>query len=229
MSAKRDPLLDSGLALAAVTAFLYCASAAYTGGFNGRLGLDGDVLDRNFQQILYDGFLISFGPTLIALTVYTILCFVYSDIVFPEINDALRKNLRRKRFLLKIKHRLHGGRKDSEHELQKKKHTRVVAVITGAAFALILSLVYFESKGKEKAFEVRAKLEQKSFLQHEMVTVEVSNHQVKKLFYLACGARNCAGIDPETRIIQYFPQNGHSYLLPVEKPKKATVNENATK
>lgn len=228
MSTKRDPLLDSGLALAAVTAFLYCASAAHTGGFNSRLGLDGDVLDRNFQQILYDGFLISFGPVLLALVVYTVLRFFYSDAVLPGINDALRKNWRRKRFVLKLKHRWYGKRKDSELELREKKHTRVAAAITGVAFILILSLVYFESKGTEAASQVRTKLEHKSFLQHEVVTVTV-NGEVRKLLYLSCGARNCAGVDPETRIVQYFPQNGHSYLLPVEKPKQSKANENVTK
>lgn len=104
MSTKRDPLLDSGLALAAVTTFLYCASAAHTGGFNSRLGLNGDILDRNFQQILYDGFLISFGPVLLALVAYTFLRFLYSYVVLPGINDALQKNWPRKRFVLKLKH-----------------------------------------------------------------------------------------------------------------------------
>lgn len=221
-------MLDSGLVLAAVTAFLYCASAAHTGGFNSRLGLDGDVLDRNFQQILYDGFLISFGPVLLALAAYTVLRFFYSDAVLPGINDALRKNWRRKRFVLKLKHRWYGKRKDSELERREKKHTRVAAIITGMALALILSLVYFESKGKDAASQVQTKLEQKSFFQHEIVTVIV-NGEVRKLLYLSCGARNCAGVDPKTRIVQYFPQNGHSYLLPAEKPRQPTANEGASK
>lgn len=228
MSTKRDPLLDSGLALAAVTAFLYCASAAHTGGFNSRLGLDGDVLDRGFQQILYDGFLISFGPALLVLVIYTTLRFFYSDAVLPVVIDALQKNWRRKRFVLKLKHRWYGKRKDSELELREKKHTRVAAVITSVAFLVIISLVYFESKGKEVASQVRTKLEHKSFLQNEVVTVTV-NGEVRKLLYLSCGARNCAGIDPETQVVQYFPQNGHSYHLPVEKLKQSNANGNAVK
>lgn len=228
MSTERNPLRDSGLALAAVTAFLYCASSAYTGGFNGHFGLDGDVLDRNFQQILYDGFLISFGPILLVLVIYTALRFFYSDAVLPAINDAMQKNWRRKRFFLKLKHRWYGKRKDSELELREKKHTRVAAAIAGVAFAFILSLVHFESEGKKAASQVRTKLEHKSFLQHEVVTVTV-NGEAKKLLYLSCGARNCAGVDPETRVVQYFPQNGHSYLLPVEKPKRSTASESVTK
>lgn len=127
MDAKRNPLLDSGLALAAVTAFLYCVSAAYTGGFNGQLGLDGDVLDRDLQQILYDGFLISFGPVLVVLVIYALLRFVYSDVVLPTINDMLRKSLRKKRLFLKLRHRWYGKRKDSDLEQREKKHSRMAA------------------------------------------------------------------------------------------------------
>ncbi|MBT0964061.1 hypothetical protein [Denitromonas iodatirespirans] len=228
MDTKRNPLLDSGLLLAAATAFLYCASAAHTGGFNSRLGLDGDVLDRNFQQILYDGFLISFGPAILVLIIYTALRFFYSDAVLPGISDALRKSWRRKRFVLKLKHRWYGKRKDSELEIREKRHTRVAAAITGVALAIILSLVYFESKGKEVGSQVRIKLESKSFREHETVTVTV-NGEVRKLVYLSCGARNCAGIDPETRVVQYFPQNGHSYLLQDVKPKQSQANGNVTK
>jgi hypothetical protein len=74
MSTQRNPLLDnSGLALAAITAFLYCASSAYTGGYYSRLGLDGDVLDRNFQQILFEGFLISFKWPFMLFILYPIV------------------------------------------------------------------------------------------------------------------------------------------------------------
>lgn len=214
MNTKQNSLLDSGMALAAVTAFLYCASTAFTGGFLGPLGLDGDVLDRNLQQILYHGFLISFGSALLALIVYVLCRFLYSHAVLPGINDKLRKNWKRKRQFLRLKHHWTGRRKDSEIELREKQHSKTFAVLAAVFFVLIFSLVYFEFKGREAAALVRTKLESKSFLEHEMITV-VINGQAQKLLYLTCGARNCAGVDPGTRIVQYFPQNGHSYVLPV--------------
>jgi hypothetical protein len=213
MDTKQRSLLDSGMALAAVTAFLYCASTAFTGGYLGPLGLDGDVLDRNFQQILYHGFLISFGPALLALIVYVLCRFFYSHAILPGINDKLRKSWKRKRQFLRLKHHWTGKRKDSAIELREKQHSKTFAVLAAVFFVLILSLVYFESKGREAATLVRTKLESKSFLEHEMITV-VINGQAQKLLYLTCGARNCAGVDPGTRIVQYFPQNGHSYVLP---------------
>ena len=114
------------MALAAVTAFLYCASTAFTGGFLGPLGLDGDILDRNLQQILYHGFLISFGPALLALIVYVLCRFLYSHAVLPGINDKLRKNWKLKRQFLRLKHHWTGKRKDSAIELREKQHVENV-------------------------------------------------------------------------------------------------------
>jgi hypothetical protein len=97
----------------------------------------------------------------------------------------------------------------------------MVATITGLALVFIFSLVYFESQGRKAASQIQTKLEHKSFLQSEIITVTV-NGDTRKLLYLSCGARNCAGVDPETHIVQYFPQNGHSYSLPAEKSKQGS-------
>jgi hypothetical protein len=50
---------------------LYCVGTAHSGGYLGTLRLDADVLDRNFHQVLYAGFLNSFGPILLALFAYS--------------------------------------------------------------------------------------------------------------------------------------------------------------
>lgn len=228
MDAKRNPLFDSGIALAAATAFLYCASAAYTGSYLDLLGLDGDVLDRNFQQILYHGFLISFAPALLALFFYAMARFLYSHSVLPGLNDELRKSWKLKRQYLRLKHWWRGKRKDSEIEQREKQHTVTFALLAAIFFAFILSLVYFESKGKEAATRVLSKIESKSIPVHEMITVSIDG-QTLKLLYLMCGARNCAGIALETRVVHYFPQNGHSYVLPIEKEKLLTTQELAPK
>ncbi|MEI8572885.1 hypothetical protein U737_00090 [Methylomonas sp. LW13] len=212
MDNRQNSLLDSGLGLAAITSFLYCASAAYTGGFLRQLGLDSDVLDRNFQQILYHGFVISFGPVLTGLAIYTVCRFAYSHAILPEVNDALRHNLKRKRRFLKLKFKLLGKRKDSDTEKREKRHSIKSAFLLTIFFALILSLAHFESKGKALASSVYAKLDSKSIPDHEMVTVSI-NGQSQKLLYLMCGARNCAGAAPDTKLVHYFPQNGHSSVL----------------
>jgi hypothetical protein len=228
MKTERSPLLDSGIALAVGTAYLYCASAAHTSGYLHELALDGDVLDRNLQQILYDGFLISFAPVLLALATYAAVRFLYSHVILPDINDALRKSWNRKYKFLKLKHRWLGKRKDSAIERREKKHSMMFAFLVAAFFVLVFSLAHFESKGRQAAALVRTKLESKSFPQHEVITVFI-NEQKQDLLYLTCGARNCAGIDTKTMTIQYFPQSGHSYPLPPSKAKLLAAQKNSSK
>lgn len=222
MENNRNPLLDSGVALAALTAYLYCASAANYGGYLDSLRLDADVLDRNFQQILYNGFLVSFGPALLALTIYAASRLFYSHALLPEINDWLRKYWRRKRQFLKLKHGWYGKRKDSKIEQREKQHSVTAALFAAVFFALILTFVYFEAKGREAAVSILEKINKKSVQDHELIIVPI-NGQSLKLLYLTCGARNCAGIDLSTRIVHYFPQNGHSYYLPVGKGERSPV------
>jgi hypothetical protein len=228
MNNRQNSLLDSGIALASITSFLYCASAAFTGGFLQQLGLDSDVLDRNFQQILYHGFLISFGPILYVLAGYVICRFAYSHGLLPEVNDVLRHNWKRKRLFLKLKYKMLGKRKDSEAETREKRHSIKSAFLLTIFFALILSLAHFESKGKALASSVYAKLENKSIPEHETVTVSI-NGQPQKLLHLICGARNCAGVAPETKIVHYFPQNGHSSVLSPAEVKEQAHQKSSTK
>jgi hypothetical protein len=212
MAEKRNQLLDSGVALAAVTAFLYCASTAYYRGYLGALRLDADILDRNFHQTLYNGFIISFTPVFITMLGYAVYRLIYSHALLHSINDWLRKSFQRKRRFIKLKQALLGIRKDSKIELREKRRSVAIAFYVAALFALILSLAYFESKGKRVANAILVKVEEQTIQSSELISVQI-NEQEHKLFYLACGSRNCAGIDPITKIVKYFPQNGHSYAI----------------
>lgn len=218
MDERKNLLFDSGAVLAAATGFLYCASAAYDGGYFGVFQLDADVLDRSFNQSLYNGFAISWGPAFLALFYYAAIRFLYAYLVLPALNNWLRHCLLNKRRFLKFKHRALGKRKDSKIVRSQKKHTLKIAFYIVVFFALILFLVYFESKGKKNATLVHSKIMTKSVLPSNMITVKIDDIQ-HRLFFLFCGARNCAGIDLDTRIIYYFPQNGHSYQLPELKIK----------
>ncbi|MCF7966466.1 MAG: hypothetical protein K9L79_13120 [Methylobacter tundripaludum] len=62
MTTPRSSLLDSAVALAVITAFFYAISTAYYDGYFQPLQLDPNVLDRNVQQSLYRGFVISLEP-----------------------------------------------------------------------------------------------------------------------------------------------------------------------
>jgi len=214
MTNQKKSLIDSGATLAAITGGLYSVSTAYYGGYFSTLQLDDNILDRNFHQSLYHGFVISFMPVFYVLFVYASARFLYSHMLLPEINDLLRHSLRRRRLFLKLKHKCLGKRKDSEIERYQKRHTFKAVLYAGIFTTLLFSLWYFESNGKKEGIVVLEKIESKAIQQSDLIMVKIEDKPMQ-LLPLICGARNCAGIEPNTKVVYYFPQNGHSYQLGV--------------
>jgi len=228
MSDSRNPLFDSAVALAAITASLYCVGSAKYGGYLSALQLDADVLDQNLQQVLYQGFITAFPEVFLGLCLYTIFHYVYSHVVLPEIAEWLQKSWKSKRRYLGLKHILFSKKKDSLGVQRAKKRTVIFALLTFSILAIILALVYFESEGKQGAVAILEKLDAITFNDNELISVQLNGEQLK-LVYLTCGARNCAGIDPHTRVVHYFPQNSYSYYLPVAKDVQTKDNEQKIK
>lgn len=215
---ERKPLLNSSILLAAATASLYCVSTAYYGGLLATLRLDANILDRNFHQVLYSGFLISFAPALLTLLAYAAARFFYSHMFLPGLNDWLRKSRSRKRHYLSLKNRWEGKRRDSPNEQHAKLRTSTVLFYVAISIAYILSMLYFEAQGR-KAAQALIEMLEKPLEENELVSVKIDD-QMHKLLCLACGVRNCAGIDPTTKVVYYFPQNGHSFQYLEPTPSK---------
>jgi hypothetical protein len=228
MSDKQNSLLDSGAVLAAITAFLYCVSTAQYGGYLYGLQLDADILERNFQQVLYRGFVDSFPQIFLALLFYTCMRFLYSHMFLPSLENWLKKSRKQKRQYLKLRQGLFGKRKDSEVVRQAKKHTITYVLLVMAFLAFILMLVYFESKGHSSADTILKKLNGNTIQDRDLITVQI-DAQTRKLLYLTCGARNCAGIDQNTNAVYYFPQNGHSYFFSDNKGKQHEAQDPTSK
>ena len=212
MSEARKTILDSAVLLAATTACLYCVGTAHYGGYLNVLQLDADVLNRDFNQTIYNGFLLSLAPAFILVAALAFGSWIYSHAIVPELNDLLRKSYHNRNAFLRVKHRLWGKRKDSPLELRHKRRTLRVSAGVLVAFGLILSLQQFEQKGKRDAQALQKKFVSASSLPAaEHILVKIDDRQYRLLF-LACGARNCAGLDPKSQIVYYFPQNGHAYV-----------------
>lgn len=223
MTFSKTSVLDGGVFLAAATAFLYCASTAHFHGYLRPLQLDSDVLDRNFHQVLYTGLLISFVPSVITLLFYGVARFLYSHVLLPSLRESfalLRRFTRLKRKLLGKRRR-----KGSPLEREQKQHTMQVLAYVGVATAFIIALAFFETRGEKEANKTLARLNNNSTFVPEIVRVKVDD-EAKSLFYLTCGARNCAAIDATTKVVYYFPQNGHSYHY-VTLPPTATAKASA--
>lgn len=228
MNEIRSTTLDSAVLLAATTACLYCVGTAHYGGYLSALQLDADVLNRDFNQIVYNGFLLSFVPAFTLIALLFLGSWIYSHAILPEANDLLRKSYHNRKVFLRAKHRLWGRRKDSPLELRHKRRTLRISTGVVLALGLIFSLQQFEQKGKSDAEALQKKfVSPTSRLTADHILVKIDDQQYRLLF-LTCGARNCAGLDPESQIVYYFPQNGHAYVLPKALAKPASAASSAS-
>lgn len=219
-----NKLIDSGLIITFATAFLYCVSTAQNGGYLSVLLLDTDILDRNLDQILYNGFIISFYPVTMGIFIYLCWRFVFSHMILPEFIDWLRHSYSARRKVVKLKKTWFGRRKDSPLEIHEKYKTRKVGFYFMLFICFILSLVYFEKQGKKGAMELLQSIESNRIAETNLINVNIDD-EIRHLHLLVCGARNCAGIESETKRIYYFPQMGHSYRY--EKLAMSSAVQNA--
>lgn len=214
MGETRNPLVDSGVLLAAGTAYLYCVSTAEYGGFLRVLHLDADVLDRNFNQTLYDGFLLCFVPAFYVLAGWALCSWLYSHMFYPSAVRWLRQGIAKRRKFAKLKQWLLGKGKDSPSERRLKRGTVRVFIYVFVALVGIVFLARFEAKGKYRGLELMRSIESGAVAASSHVVVRLED-QTRRLVYITCGARNCAAVDPASKLVYYFPQNGHAYQLPV--------------
>lgn len=221
---SKNPLIDSGILLAVMTAFLYCIDAAYYEGYLNPLLLDANMLDRNFHQTLFNGFMVFFSPAFLIFCISALGYFLYSHALLPILNNGLRRSRGKQRRLLRLKHAFVGLRKGSLVEQAEKRRSIRMLTYLMIVIAFASSLSYALSRGKKDAIEVVKKIEDKSLPDSAFIVTKIDD-QRRKLLYLTCGARNCAGIDPTTKIVYYFPQTGHSFQYSAKAPAPATATK----
>lgn len=221
MSEAKGRLWNGGTALALVTAALYCVSTAYYGGFMGVLRLDADVLDRNFHQTLYHGFLTAFVPAFQLLAIASVTLFASAVLATPAVNGFLRSNWPRMRVFLRLKKALLLDKAKTRIEVAQRKLAGQALCVLAVAMCVIYSLEHFDRLGQRAAEKLLTQLEG-TLPDSTIVTVQIDG-QSRRLLYLTCGARNCAGLDPVTHMVYYFPQNGHAFRHP--KPLLSEASE----
>ncbi len=218
---------DSGMILAGITAFFYCSSSAKFGGFITPYHLDSDVLGRNFQQVLYDGFLTSYPVIFKAIFALAALSFIRSHMAIPFASEYPKIILSVKK-IFKSK----SGRIVNDKELKARDTTKKIMIYAIIAALSLTYLTKMEATGKKEAIARLGRINTDTVLASELVNVKIDGH-LKQLVFLMCGERNCAGIDQKTKEIFYYPQNGHSYLLDDsiahkidgETPEKVAISE----
>jgi hypothetical protein len=132
--------------------------------------------------------------------------------VIPVYVDFVRKEFSRRRKLVEIR-RFWFGRRNATHlELSANALFTKVSFGLLAGVMYIISLAYFESIGSGKAKTILENHVQGKNKQSQMIKVKI-NDISKKLRFLACGARTCAGIEEKTNLIYYFSAtNSYSYV-----------------
>lgn len=219
MRNSHDKFVDSAIALATTTAIFYAAGTARIGGFLLELKLDSNVLDRDFHSVLYSGFLATLGPAFSVLFLYAALRFAFAHALLPLWTDSLKGSIRNKRRALRVKRFFYGRRRDTKIEKQQKQHALSALVASALLMGLLLTLVYIEDKGRQEARKLIEEVKSHVADNARYVLIEVGGTKVR-LIHLVCGSRNCAGLDPMTGLITYFPQSVYSYqLLDAPKPR----------
>ncbi|MEH0739974.1 hypothetical protein H4F05_00510 [Vibrio cholerae] len=203
-------LMDSAIFLAVVTAFFYCISTAYYQGYLGTMQLDSDLLDRNLHQVLYQGFLVSLTPLILTLFIVTAIAFFFSHVIAPIWVSILKRSIKNKRRLFKAKKLLFGKYKDSPFEKRVKAISRNCASCFLVVSLSLLYLAYIESLGKEHAKDIQVEIQKGNYNKSNLV--RLSGSTPKDLYLLACGARNCAGVDLQTKRVYYFESKHLSFV-----------------
>lgn len=142
-------------------------------------------------------------PLFVALAITVLSCYKIelSHYVNKEFSNG--RKLRKLKKLLKIP-----VKKERKFVVDHKQKISTAWITFGFIFAVFLGFAFFEKQGKQSADKVRESIKNDSY---EIIRVGTEGSR-KKLAYLYCGSRNCAGYDKEQQEVVYFQQSGHSYI-----------------
>ncbi|MFM5151231.1 hypothetical protein [Aeromonas hydrophila] len=201
-------LLNSAGLIVLTTAFLFASSTAYTSALLRRLGLDSDLMERSFHQVLYHGFIIN----LLFLMALPLFLFFISFIAY-EIKDQMHRAFRgsnSKRFVYARKFlkplRKVGIKFKRESYIMRRLGTiRLATWMTlSCSVFFVFVIAHHEQQGGEDAV---ANIE--SIKKGETPLVYIDGDETGYPF-LYCGARNCAVYDKENDRVKYFAQDKFS-------------------
>jgi len=203
--------IDSAILLAISTAVLFSWSTAHYMGFLFEADLDINMMERSFHQVIYNGLLLAFYPVIVVLIFICILLFFYAHIILPEYIKQIRRSYKFRKKIAKFRRYWIGKRVTSQVEKNAMERFNNFGLLTILSLTFLFSLVYFENEGKKEAQIIMEKVQNESE-PHDMIRVNFTK-KVRKLYFLGCGLKNCAGIEAETNKVFYFPQSlGFSFV-----------------
>ncbi|MGL5418926.1 MAG: hypothetical protein ACRDA9_05700 [Plesiomonas shigelloides] len=203
-------IVDSAGIIAVITAYLYSVSSAYTYGYFRTLGLDGDLLERTLQQIIYDGFIKSL-TNILNLSLAIFICVIIYALIKIITSNVIRKGFSSARKVVKIRKALSfNNNKSTNVEARCEKYIRGSGLILLILFVPIYALAIHQQDGVSNAKHVINNINNNGD-----TTFRVKDYK-EDMIYLYCGVRNCAGYDIKNRQIIYLPHTQmsikHEYI-----------------
>ncbi|MES9906531.1 MAG: hypothetical protein ABW168_28100 [Sedimenticola sp.] len=203
-------LADSVILLALGTAILFCSGTAYYHGYVTTLDLETQIIERGFHQTLYQGLMLTILPAIYLSLVAFPLFYFYSHGLLQLYVDLLEGKYSRKKKLIKIKKIWLGKKKDRQIQINAKKQTTHVLIISIAVLSFIFSMFLLEKKGRNEAKEVMALTSAGKAAKQKTITARIDGQKID-LQLLICGARNCAGLKMNDKNIYYFTHTSFSH------------------
>lgn len=205
--------VDGALILAAVPAWLYCASTARSGGYLNTLNLDYDVLGGDFYTTIYNGLIVSAAPVFVILAAFFMSLFIFSHVIAPSYIEYLKSGYRARKRVVKMRRFFKGKRADTIFEIQAKKRTNIFLLVSLGLLLFMFFLAWIEGKGKAAAVTLLEQISEEKVPVSGFVSVEIEG-AVKKLVHLACGIKSCAAMDIASKRVYYYDQSkGFSFIF----------------
>ena len=214
MWASASKLIDSAVFLALFTAALYSIGLAEYSGFLNFYGLSVSVLDLDAYQLLYRGLLASYLGIATLVMVITAIYFLYAHVALDFFICHFREDYKNKKNIVQRKIKLRGRRKRHPALTVAISRSNQLIMFCILVVGFLFVLAYFERSGSTKAsnqlLDLRTNVAKKNSVNN--IDIELNNQKMT-LALLACGSRNCAALDMETKRIHYFPQGIFSFRL----------------
>jgi hypothetical protein len=205
-----DLIIDGGITLALLTAFLYASHTAHNHGYLIAFGIDTTIIEKSFYRALYDGLLILINFSIIPATWQIVISlFISLSIMLYAI--FAKYSIKNKRVIVKLKREflfsthLTKVEKLGKNIIDKSFYTFISFLV------FILILWHFEKTGAEEARRLINQYKTNTISESNLVNIG-TGESINTLFIVDCGSDLCAGIDMVKGNVVYFNKKNQKRL-----------------
>lgn len=194
--------INSTIFLALATALAYMLGIAYYNGYVRAIGIDAEMISRNFYDILYFAFFVVVTPVFtwaVYIFTFSIILF-YATFFFGDEKILNKPSIKWKAIM--FKERISKMNNNKVYLLFKPYMLQIV-IVTIPVFILVFSVIYSEKKGMTEGAALLENIKDNQYSQHLLIDLKTNKSSVL-LYPVTCGVNNCAGIDINTFKIHYY-------------------------